>query len=135
VDFIFNLLMLLISILARLVPELAWPATASVNEQAGRGREETPLWGVVVPMSLLERRPFVPVQNPHLYRVLNQYKPSGTNMVEHLYRAEPRPGTNVPSTRRRGRGHLYRLEVPPGTNDSFYIMQINIYECMQNTSS
>jgi hypothetical protein len=48
--------------------------------------------------------PFVPVQNRHLYPVLNQYEPSGTNMVEHLYRAEPRPGTNVPSTGRRGRG-------------------------------
>jgi hypothetical protein len=30
-------------------------------------------------VSLPEKRPFVPVCNPHLYRLLNRYKPSGTN--------------------------------------------------------
>jgi hypothetical protein len=39
----------------------------------------------------------------------------------HLYRAEPRPGTNVSSTRRCGRGHLYWVEVPTGTNASFFV--------------
>jgi hypothetical protein len=38
-------------------------------------------------MTLLEKRVFVPVHNPHLYRVLNRYKASGTNVVEHFYRA------------------------------------------------
>jgi hypothetical protein len=37
--------------------------------------------------TLLEKRSFVPVHNPHLYRVLKRYKPSSTNGVEHLYRA------------------------------------------------
>jgi hypothetical protein len=48
--------------------------------------------------SLLEKRVFVPIRNSHFYRVLNQYKASGTNVVE------PRPGTNVPPPLRRGMG-------------------------------
>jgi hypothetical protein len=45
--------------------------------------------------TLLEKRSFVPVYNPHLYRLLNRYKFFGTNNVMHLYRVESRPGTNV----------------------------------------
>jgi hypothetical protein len=45
----------------------------------------------------------------------------GTNVIaSHLYRVEPRPGTNVSSFLRRGRGHLYWVEVPPDTNDVFF---------------
>jgi hypothetical protein len=37
--------------------------------------------------TLLEKRSFVPVGNPHWYRVSNRYKPSYTNEVEDWYRA------------------------------------------------
>jgi hypothetical protein len=37
--------------------------------------------------ALLEKRAFVLARNPHLYRVSNRYKASGTNLVEHLYQA------------------------------------------------
>jgi hypothetical protein len=37
----------------------------------------------------------VPVGNPHLYRVSNQYKPFGTNERTHLYRVVTSLGTSV----------------------------------------
>jgi hypothetical protein len=90
--------------------------------------------GNIVLHAVLEKRPFVPVGNPHLYQVSNRYKPSGTNVVKHLYRTRypvqmphictgqsldtvqicPHP----PTWAGRG-GDLYRVEVPHSTNDCF----------------
>jgi hypothetical protein len=50
--------------------------------------------------TLLEKQTFVPVHNPYLYRVLNRYKASDTNVVEHLYRV-------------RYLAHLYWVESQP----------------------
>jgi hypothetical protein len=42
-----------------------------------------------------KNRHFVPVGNPHLYRISNRYKSSGTNERTHLYRVVTSPGTIV----------------------------------------
>jgi hypothetical protein len=81
---------------------------------------------------LHEKHSFVMVGNPHLYQVSNRYKPSGTNEVEHLYRARylvqmshictgwsiGPVQMSLPPSGVAGR-HLYRVEVPPGTNMPF----------------
>jgi hypothetical protein len=40
----------------------------------------------VLEHTLLEKRSFVSVANPHLYWVSNRYRPSSTNVKSHLYR-------------------------------------------------
>jgi hypothetical protein len=47
----------------------------------------TAVYGGIMERTLQETHAFVPVHNPHLCCVLNRYKASGTNVVEHLYRA------------------------------------------------
>jgi hypothetical protein len=41
---------------------------------------------IIVHTSTTEKHSFIPVGNPHLYRVSNPYKPSDINEVEHFYR-------------------------------------------------
>jgi hypothetical protein len=84
--------------------------------------------------TLLEKWAFVLVHNHHLYHVLNRYKASGTNVVEHLYRARylVQCLTFVPG----GASARYKCVSPPSTSfpSLFYFFFISFLSLISFSS-